>query len=211
MISNIALFPLNIVIFPESSYPLHIFEERYKKLINKCLTEDIGFGIVTKFKQELSKIGCYVNVIKLLKKYHDGKMDIIVNGTERFYILSTEMDPDGYLIAEVSSYHDLTNDYNPALLDQVMNLFNNVIRKASVKLEDVYFQRLNDVQIKSFKIAEKCGLSLEQQQQFLSIQNEDKRLYFLKEHLGKLNNYINENKIVKEIVIGDGYINQKSL
>jgi len=43
---KIGLFPLNIVLFPESIYPLHIFEDRYKKLLSECEEEDKEFGVV---------------------------------------------------------------------------------------------------------------------------------------------------------------------
>jgi Lon protease-like protein len=56
---TIPLFPLNLVVFPNSRYPLHIFEERYKKMINDCLTDETGFGIVAPSGKELSKIGSY--------------------------------------------------------------------------------------------------------------------------------------------------------
>ncbi len=53
MKNTIPIFPLNLVVFPDSKYPLHIFEERYKILLQKCLTDNSGFGIVAsidKFK-----------------------------------------------------------------------------------------------------------------------------------------------------------------
>src|SRR5512147_3070186 len=99
MLNRIPLFPLNIVVFPSSKYPLHIFEERYKKMINKCLREETGFGIVTRLDNELSKIGSYVEIEDILQKFDNGEMDISVVGKGRFIIDSVFSHPDKYLLA----------------------------------------------------------------------------------------------------------------
>ncbi|MDX9790951.1 MAG: hypothetical protein RBT61_09000, partial [Candidatus Kapabacteria bacterium] len=59
---KIGLFPLNMVMFPESSYPLHIFEERYKALIQECYSNGMEFGINLISSNGINQIGCSVMV-----------------------------------------------------------------------------------------------------------------------------------------------------
>ena len=61
--------------------------------------------------------------------------------------------------------------------------------------------------MKSFKIAEKSGLSIIQQQELLTIPSENKRLSYLLEHFEKLEEKLEENKATREIILGDGYLN----
>ena len=71
--NSVPIFPLNLVVFPGSKYPLHIFEERYKILINRCLEDNSGFGIVALIDKKISDVGVFVKVnqvIKLLSLIH---------------------------------------------------------------------------------------------------------------------------------------------
>ena len=81
---KLKLFPLGIVAFPSKFVPLHIFEERYKKLINECIDQNSEFGVVYQDTNGLADVGCTVTVTKLLNKYPDGRMDIITQGKKIF-------------------------------------------------------------------------------------------------------------------------------
>jgi ATP-dependent Lon protease len=204
---KIPIFPLNIVVFPSSRYPLHIFEERYKKMINKCLSEESGFGIISIINGEISKVGSYVVITDLLKKYDDGKMDIAVKSLGRFFTLNMDTHKDGYFIADVEEYHDFSSEIDPMMLEQLRSKFENIITKVEFKLDDSFWTNYISTSSKSFKIAEKSGLSLEQQQTLLTFQNENKRISFLLGHFEKLDKEISKNAALKELIIGDGYLN----
>jgi Lon protease-like protein len=205
----IRIFPLNIVIFPFSKIPLHIFEERYKKLINYCLDKKTGFGIVAQIKEELSKIGCYVEVTDVLQKYPAGEMDIIVAGKSRFLIKETTVHPDGYQMATIEEYNDLPVDINNSLLERLRSAFEGIINKVNFKLEDAFWEGYNKTEMKSFKIAEKSGLSIEQQQELLTIRNENNRIDFLLKHFKSLGKQLTENATLKALVMNNGYLNIK--
>ena len=85
-IDKIPLFPINMSILPGEKIPLHIFEDRYKKMITDCLKTKSGFGILFKNKNKINNVGTKVKVIKVYKKYEDGKYDILVKGEERFFV-----------------------------------------------------------------------------------------------------------------------------
>ena len=78
--NHINLFPLSLVTFPTKIVPLHIFEERYKVLISECLNNKSEFGIVYQNNNTLAEYGCSMNVLEVVKKYPDGRMDIITKG-----------------------------------------------------------------------------------------------------------------------------------
>jgi Lon protease-like protein len=203
----IPIFPLKLVVFPLSKYPLHIFEKRYKKMINMCLDENSGFGITASISGEFSKVGTYVVITKLLKKYLTGEMDIIIEGKDRFLMSNFEMHPDGYYIANVEEYNDFSSTVDYDLLDEVKAKFEKIIGRVNYKLEASFWDNFNKSRVKSYKMAEKSGLSIKQQQTLLTIQDEKERLNFLIDYFEKLDENLNENSALKNIVMGDGYIN----
>ena len=74
-------------------------------------------------------------------------------------------------------------------------------------INQTFWDNLNKINLRSFKIAEKSGLSILQQQELLTIQSENKRLNYLINHFEKLEEKLEENKIIKGIILGDGYLN----
>lgn len=207
MNSVIPIFPLKLVIFPFSKYPLHIFEARYKKMINFCLQEKTGFGVTALIENEISKVGTYVTISKVLKKYLTGEMDIIVKGEQRFNIINYEMHADGYYIANIQEYRDSFNQVNDELLEKLESKFENIIDKVNYKLEDNFWENYYRSKLKSYKLAEKSGLTITQQQTMLTFRKETERINFLIEHFEKLDEMLTENAALKQIIIGDGFLN----
>ena len=82
----IPLFPLGLVLLPHMDLPLHIFEERYKTMINECLENREVFGIVFFDGADIQTIGCTAEIQSVVKHYDDGRMDILTRGDKRFII-----------------------------------------------------------------------------------------------------------------------------
>lgn len=204
----IPLFPLKLVVFPSSRYPLHIFEERYKKMIRWCLDNRLGFGIVATIGSSFSNIGTLVIIDEVTRTYPNGESDIVVYGQNRFIVISTHVHKDGYLVAEIETFKDSDEDANGNLISEVKDKFEEILKRAEFSLEENFWRNLDNTKFKSFKFAEKTGLSLEQQQTLLSIQNENKRLTFLLEHLEKLSTFVEETSIIKSLIMNDGFINK---
>tara|TARA_B100001121_G_scaffold251307_1_gene227501 strand:+ start:144 stop:725 length:582 start_codon:yes stop_codon:yes gene_type:complete len=121
---KIKLFPLNLVAFPSKLIPLHIFENRYKKMINDCIDEKKDFGIVYQNTKTQSKIGCSVSVEKIINKYPDGRMDIIAKGRKIFKV-EGQAQLDDLAIGDIKYMSDIkplsTDNFNP-LLDKYIKL-----------------------------------------------------------------------------------------
>jgi Lon protease-like protein len=84
MINFVPIFPLGIVVYPGEDLNLHIFEPRYKQLINECFAEKKPFGIPTVLKNGLSERGTIVEVKEIVEVYPDGKNGYKNEGTKNF-------------------------------------------------------------------------------------------------------------------------------
>lgn len=207
MDKRIPIFPLNLVVFPHSKYPLHIFEERYKKMIKRCIAGQTGFGIVPEIRNEMSKLGSYVIVSSITKKYDHGEMDIVVQGVSRFKITEMEMHPDGYYLAHVEEYNDNYYETDSNLVNELQDLFEKILNKIEFTPDDDFWRNFEATGYKSYKLAEKSGLNLEQQLALLSLKNENKRLLYLIEHLDRLEKEIESRTVLDDLIRNDGYLN----
>src|SRR4030081_2888884 len=87
MSALLPLFPLDLVLFPGTSLPLHIFEPRYREMVSECLADKKHFGVVRAKDDGIAEIGCTAEIIDVTKKYDDGRMDILTIGRERFEVM----------------------------------------------------------------------------------------------------------------------------
>jgi Lon protease-like protein len=81
------LFPLGLVLIPHELVPLHIFEERYKLMIGECIEEEREFGIVWLSDDGLKEIGCSARITRVLERFEDGRMNVLVEGASPFRLL----------------------------------------------------------------------------------------------------------------------------
>jgi Lon protease-like protein len=107
-VMRIPLFPLDVVLFPGAALPLHIFEERYKEMIAECMARHTPFGVVRAGRDGMSVVGCTAEIVSVMRRYPDGRSDILCRGVDRFEIESLH-DSRSFLEAEV----DLLPDEGP--------------------------------------------------------------------------------------------------
>lgn len=204
---EIPLFVIPLVVFPESKYPLHIFEDRYKKLIRRCIDRNEPFGIITKEQTNAPLFGSLVKVVELSREFPSGEFDIVVKGVSRFKLIYTWKHNDGYLMGNIEEFFDDKNNVNYLLVEELINKFQEMLRKIDVSLEENFWLNLNRSENKSFKLAEKAGLSLEQQQKFLQLRSENERLSFLINQFEKIQTYLEDQIIITKLIMNDGYLN----
>jgi len=106
------LFPLQVVVFPRTQLPLHIFEERYKEMVGEAIRDHSEFGIVLVKEEGILNAGCTVVVDKVLKSHPDGRMDILTRGIRRFEIVMLNQEKP-YLRGEVAYFDDDEPDPAP--------------------------------------------------------------------------------------------------
>lgn len=208
MNSTISIFPLNLVLFPDAYYSLHIFENRYKIMIAECLSQKEGFGIVSVIDENVAEIGSYVEISQVTKIHENNDFDIIVQAKSRFLTISSETNSIGFLEAFVAPFEDsITTEVIQSKEEEAISLFTQIIEKSKITIEDSFWKNLRSAPLKSFKIAEKAGLTLKQQQDLLSSRNENERLDILLNHLQKVETFLETEDYYKDIIAGDGYIN----
>ena len=108
------LFPLQVVVFPRTQLPLHIFEERYKEMVGDAMRDNPEFGIVLAKEDGIVNAGCTVIVEQMLKQYPDGRMDILTAGRRRFEVVTLNEEKE-YLRGEVEYFDD--DEPGPAPLE----------------------------------------------------------------------------------------------
>ena len=99
------LFPLEVVLFPGTPLPLHVFEPRYKEMIGECLAEHRNFGVVRAIEQGLADVGCTAEITTVVKEYPDGRLDLVTEGRKRFELLRVNQERS-FLQAEVLMISD---------------------------------------------------------------------------------------------------------
>jgi hypothetical protein len=82
--STIPMFPLSILPLPGELVPLHIFEPRYRQLLQEAEASDMSFGIFFNHVINSEKIGSWVRLESVIKRYPSGESDIIVKCNDIF-------------------------------------------------------------------------------------------------------------------------------
>ncbi len=95
LIQGFPLFPLGLVALPGESVPLHVFEDRYRRMIERCLAGESGssqseFGIVWLSDEELKQVGCACEIERVLERMSDGRLNILARGTRPFRLLERQ-------------------------------------------------------------------------------------------------------------------------
>ena len=178
MEKEIPLFPLNIVVFPGEEVNLHIFEPRYKQLINDVLAGDEQFGIPSYVLNKI-EMGTVVEVVEVTKKYSDGRMDIKTVGKELFEVIDFQNPWKDRLYAGGSVRYVYVDSREDAELKlRMKDLCSELF--SWLRLED---QIAVDENLSVFNIAHKVGLKLEEEYELLKLETEKERQQYLVNHL----------------------------
>ncbi len=181
---HIPLFPLNTVLFPRMPLPLHVFEERFRRLVERCVEQKSQFGVVLARDPELqgasiARVGTMAR-IHAVQKLDGGRYNILAVGDERFAVLSRETTPDEYDLALVEKLLD--NPADPAYLDpltaEIRRLFTTYfeVLLSRAGLKTMEYELPTDASELSFVVASVLQLPLERRQQFLESTSTPERL-----------------------------------
>jgi uncharacterized protein len=196
--SRLPIFPLNTVVFPGVSMPLHVFEDRYRALVHHLLTisekPDRLFGIVairegyevgTHGVQSVHRVGCVVQMTSV-EPYPDGRFDIEVVGRRRLRL--DALDTSGaYLVGEVESVEE-PPDKRPQAAEEalrVREMFEEYRRRLSeLRGSEVLDGELpTDPEYLSYSLAATCLLTLQERQSLLESPTALERLVLLRHML----------------------------
>jgi Lon protease-like protein len=124
-VSELGLFPLPLVLLPTERVPLHIFEERYRELIGECLDSGGDFGIVYADDDGVRDIGTRARVTEVLARMADGRMDILVQGGDRFRLLELTTGRS-FNTGDVSPVEDEEDPAGPESIERALGLFDRL-------------------------------------------------------------------------------------
>ena len=173
MAGELPIFELPVVLLPGELMPLHIFEERYKRMIGDCLEREEPFGVV--FRDDdgsAQRIGCTARVTEILERFEDGRMDIVVTGGEPFRVLE-RFDGDEYPSGEVETVGVAEEDTDDeAAADAARQAFADLVQRVSGN--ELETEELAGAD--AYGIAARVELPVETKQRLLELRSEDERM-----------------------------------
>jgi Lon protease-like protein len=169
------LFPLGIVALPTESVPLHIFEDRYRKMIEHCLQSDEEeFGILWLSDEELKRVGCACQIERVLERMEDGRMNILVRGTRPFELLERQDDLP-YPAGAVEFLADELEQTDEDSSRSARELYRQLVKQATDRdLEDDELAELT-----AYRMAATVEFEIEAKQELLELRSENARLVLL--------------------------------
>ncbi len=203
----IPIFPLGLVLLPQMSLPLHIFEDRYKQMIKACLADDRVFGVVYFSGKQFETKGCTARIIDILKRYDDGRMDIITKGENRFSIEAL-IENKPYLEARVEFFDDQPPENSELEISQklahVCKERLKQINAMTGQYTDGDFRDRLDAKSVSFLAAACDGFSYQEKQRFLEMAVTVKRLQKTAQALEQLVHRLTITRKIERIIGGNG-------
>ncbi|HSI91445.1 MAG TPA: LON peptidase substrate-binding domain-containing protein [Adhaeribacter sp.] len=202
MAYTIPLFPLNIVVFPGEKLNLHIFENRYRDLINDCQKEEGVFGIPPFLKEGVSTIGTLMKVLNVEKEHPAGEIDIRTVGTGIFRIdeFYQELPGKDYAGGKITELEQI-DDEDVVIKLKINELLDQLYE--SLGLSKLFLNLPEDYKI--FDIAHHVGLTTDQEFEVLTAESESARQEIVLEHLLKVVPVVLETEKLKERVKLNGH------
>jgi Lon protease-like protein len=176
--SLLPLFPLDVVLFPGTPLPLHIFEPRYKEMIGECLDRNGPFGVVRAVEQGVAGVGCTAEIVAITKQYPDGRLDIVSEGRKRFEVVHLNQER-AFLRAEVLMVEDEPSVASQDETGRAVQLHSEIMKLAGA-VQDL---SATDMAMLSFYLAGTLPLDLDFKQKLLALRSESQRILVLADYL----------------------------
>jgi Lon protease-like protein len=130
LVRDFPLFPLGLVALPSELIPLHIFEERYKTMIGRCLDEESEFGIVWLADDGLRPIGCACEIAEVLERLPDGRINLVARGT-RVFRIEERQDELPYPAGTVEFLDEGEDEPDPEAADGAHDAYADLVEHAT--------------------------------------------------------------------------------
>ena len=202
MTNFIPLFPLSIVVFPGEDLNLHIFEPRYKQLIVDCFEAKKPFGIPSVIDDKVQEYGTLVEIVEITKTYDGGEMDVRTKASIVFKILEKiESLPNKLYHGAIVTY-PTTKYLGSAVLMQ--KLLSN-IRKLHELLDVKKDFKKPDTALLCFDVAHHAGMTIKDEYELLTFDEELHRQEYLKRHLTKILTMLEQANNLKNKIMLNGH------
>jgi Lon protease-like protein len=199
-IERFPLFLLGLVLLPGEAVPLHIFEERYKVMIGECLEESREFGIIWLSDDELKDVGCSARITHVLERFDDGRMNIVVEGTEPFR-LERRIGDLAYPAGDVELLDD-DSDADDAALERTRTGYADLVEQVTgTRPEPETLAELG-----AYGMAATLDIALSAKQALLELRSEPARLEQLEALFAEAIKRIKTAARVAEQASGNGHL-----
>lgn len=199
---EIPFFPLSMIPFPKEEVNLHVFEPRYKQLVNDCLRTDTSFGMPYHINDQLQKMGTELRITEVANRYEDGRMDIRTEAIRTFRVLSFEnpwrnrLYAGGDVVFNERPMDDSTPAERRALVQRVNTLME--LLKVNLRLEE-------EGEFLLSRIIHKIGLEPSEELVLVQIPSESERIGRVIEHLDKLIPIVRSVETTKQRIMLNGH------
>jgi Lon protease-like protein len=171
VVRDFPLFPLGVVALPHELVPLHIFEERYKTMIDACLEQEREFGIVWLSDDELKTVGCAVAIDRVLERMDDGRLNILCRGTTPFRLVERQDDLP-YPAGTVELLEDRDEPADPEVADRARASYVELVAAAT----DRTLEPDEVSEMTAYEMAATVDFGLEAKQGLLDLRSENARM-----------------------------------
>jgi Lon protease-like protein len=171
VVRDFPLFPLGLVALPTELVPLHIFEERYKTMIGRCIDERSEFGIVWMADDGLRPIGCACEIAEIVERMDDGRINLIARGTRPFRI-ETRQDELPYPAGTVEFLEDREEKADEEVSEAAHAAYADLVEEATDRAPD----REEIADMTAYQMAATVEFGLDAKQGLLDLRSEAARL-----------------------------------
>ena len=204
---RLALFPLELVLLPGERRPLHIFEPRYRLLVRRLLRQQERMGINLLLEGRLYPVGCVAELEHVLRRYRDGRFDILVVGQRRYQIRTVDETSHPYWVADVEWLEDEPEEGASTLRRRCEYLYGellSLVRGTSPEVEYLLEEARRAEQL-SFYLGSQLGLELLQRQRLLELRSERHRLQWLCRYVAQLVRRLREMEAILRRIRSNGH------
>jgi Lon protease-like protein len=204
---ELPIFELPLVLLPGELLPLHIFEDRYKRMIDHCVTDSEPFGVVFRDDEGgARRVGCEARVTEVTERFEDGRLNIIVTGERPFSVLD-RYDASGYPAGEVEPVEPAAIEHDDAgNADAARAAFAELVRRVGADGPEPSELEALD----AYGLAARVELPPETNQRLLELRSEPERMRVLATALGTLVDTVARSRDIAErarmngkLIIGD--------
>ncbi len=169
--NSFPLFPLQLVVLPSEIVPLHIFEERFKTMIEECLASETEFGVVWMADDGLHDVGCACRIDRVLERFDDGRINLLVRGTRPLRIIERQRDL-AYPAGVVEFLADDPGSPRQELIDGAQAAYAELVQRATDRPPTPEELATMD----AYAMAGTVDFGLEVKQALLGLRSEEARL-----------------------------------
>lgn len=196
--AELGLFPLGLALLPGEQVPLHIFEPRYRELIDECLDESSEFGLLLADDDGLREVGTRAAVVEVLERLEDGSLNVVVEGGERFRLLE-ETGGRSFRTGVTEPVEDADDPASPDERGQAVELFRELRMLLDSDVEDP-----NERVPLSFGLAARVDFGPSAKQQLLETTSERERLELMRRLLKRAVQKTRAERARREVAARNG-------